>query len=453
MQHATMTARSSQKISPAAAAAKAQEGKLPVIVTLFIITLVTPMIFGLGPVRLSAYRVLLLVAFFPSLFVLFSGRVGKVRAPDVCVMIICIWASMSLISYYGLALMVEPIGIFFIEGLGAYMIGRCFIRTPEAFYKVIRLLFILVVLVTPFALYETVTGNNVLLKLFNAAGTSYVDVYKDRRLGLDRVQGPFAHPIHFGVFFGALVGVTYYVLGYGRSWIGRNFLTGWVTVIGALALSSGPLAALTAQAFFILWDGMFRNVRSRWYILTGLALLAYVALDLLSNRNPFEVFISYLAFNAHTAYNRILIFEWGLKNILDNPVFGIGYNNWERLSWMTGSFDMFWLLQSMQHGLLILILYMYLFFWLFLKASLAKISDPRVSAYRVGYVSTLFGLFMSGWTVHYWDSTFVFFMFLLSSGYWIIEYKEPEKDDVDMPQEEPTGIRYSRFRPPEPVSG
>ncbi|MFK7751019.1 MAG: O-antigen ligase family protein [Sedimentitalea sp.] len=432
-----------------AGAKSAADTGLPIVVVLFILTLVTPLIFSLGPVRLSTYRVLLLIFFFPSLYILFSGKVGKLRAPDYCVMLICFWSSVSLIAHYGIAEMVEPIGIFLIETMGAYMIGRCYIRTPEAFYKTIKLCFILVVLVTPFAVYEAATGNNLLLKMFDMMGRSYADVYKDRRMGLDRVQGPFAHPIHFGVFFGALVGVTYYVLGYGRLWIGRAFRTLWVLLIGALALSSGPLAALTAQAFFIMWDGALGRVKSRWYILTGLTGMAYVALDFLSNRNPFEVFISYLAFNAHTAYNRILIFEWGTKNIFDNPIFGIGYEPWERLSWMTGSFDMFWLLFPMQHGVPVLILYFWLFFWLFLKTARAQITDPRVSAYRVGYVSTLFGLFMSGWTVHYWDATFVFFIFLLSSGMWIVNYPTAEQDEtVEEEQVPEDGVRYTRFRRP-----
>lgn len=429
------------------ASPQAVDTRLPLIVTLFIIALVTPMIVNVGTVRLSAYRVLLLIFFFPSLYLLFSGKVGKVRTPDYCVMLICLWYCLSVIYHYGVAEMVQPMGIFIIECLGAYMIGRCFIRTPEAYYKTVRLLFWLVILVTPFAFYEAVTGQNTILKIFDSLGTTYTDVYKDRRMGLDRVQGPFAHPIHFGVFFGALVSVTYYVIGYGRSWFGKVFFTIWTVAVGALALSSGPLAALTAQAMFILWDVIFQRVKKRWYILTGLALLAYVLVDSLSNRNPFQVFISYLAFNEFTAYNRILIFEWGTKNIFDNPIFGIGFENWERLSWMTPSFDMFWLLPAMQHGAIMLVLYFTLFFWFFLKAAHAKIENPRVSAYRVAYVSTLFGVFMSGWTVHYWDATFVFFIFLMSSGMWIIDLPARTDGDAALAEvaPEPQGVRYSRF--------
>ncbi len=430
-----------------ASGTQAKADKLPIVVILFVLALLTPIIFNLGPIRLSAYRVLLLIAFFPSIFVLFSKKVGKVRTPDICVMVICFWASLSLVYHNGLSEMVEPIGIFWIEMLGAYMIGRCFLRTPAAFEKTVRLLFWLCIITLPFAVFEAVTGNNVILKFFDALGQSYADVYKDRRLGLDRVQGMFAHPIHFGVFFGALVGVTYYVLGYGKPWIVRVFMTLLVAGCGALALSSGPLAALVAQVYFILWDGVFRAIKSRWYILIALSLLAYVLIDFLSNRTPFVVLIHYLAFNAHTAYNRLLIWEWGTKNIFDNPIFGIGYNDWERLSWMTGSFDMFWLLHPMQHGIPVWIAYNVMFFWLFIKIAFVKIPDPRISAYRVGYLATMFGLFMSGWTVHYWDATFVFFMFLMSSGFWFLDMDYSDNPDAkDQQAINQRKVRYSRFQ-------
>ena len=43
----------------------------------------------------------------------------------------------------------------------------------------------------------------------------------------------------------------------------------------------------------------------------------------------------------------------------------------------------------------------------------------------------MFGLFMAGWTVHYWDAIFVFFIFLLASGIWILDFQQDELDEDD----------------------
>lgn len=423
------------------------DAKLAWPVILLVVALVTPFILQLGPLRLPLYRFVLLIFFFPCLFQLLSGRVGKLIVPDFCVLFIGFWVTLSLIFHHGIAEMVEAIGIYQAETLGAYLFGRCYIRSSRAFFKLVRLCFIIILIMLPFALYEAVTGTNMILKIFDAIGRTYFDVWKQRRLGLDRVQGPFSHPILFGVFFGGLVGVTYYVLGYHLSRFGRTISTGIVGLTGALALSSGPLTALVAQVGFIVWDGLLKKVKSRWYILIGLVITAYIGIDLLSNRNPFQVFVYYLSFNAHTAYNRILIFEWGTKNIFDNPIFGIGYNPWEKLSWMTTSFDMFWLVPAMQHGVPVWIAWNLMFFWPFIKIARMNLPNPKISAYRIGYLSSLFGLYMSGWTVHYWDATYIFLIFLMTSGYWFLDRGTAEDEAIDLtaPQKE-DGVRYTRFR-------
>ena len=423
--------------------------KLPMLVFILIVGLVTPLLLNLGPLRLSVYRIVLLVIFFPVLHALLTGKAGRIRVPDICVILICLWSMLSIIVVHGLADKIEAIGIMIVETLGAYLIGRVLIRSPEAFHAMVKLFFGLTLLMLPFAMFETLTSQNIILDLFDKVGTTYRDVFKDPRWGLDRVQGPFTHPIAFGVFYGSLIGITHYVLGYGKSVFGKFSRTIIVIVIGALSLSSGPLAALVAQVFFVAWDLVFRSIRARWYILSGLTVLGYILVDVLSNRNPFQVFISYLAFNEHTAYNRINIWVWGIKNISDNPVFGIGFNDWERLYWMTSSFDMFWLLPAMQHGVVVGFLFFLFFFWVFFQTVYAKISDPRIHAYRVGYLASMFGLFMAGWTVHYWDATLVLFMFLMSSGMWMSDDRAVQSEEVTSSPADDTrpDIRYSRFRP------
>ncbi|SHL65842.1 hypothetical protein SAMN05444414_1252 [Roseovarius marisflavi] len=420
------------------------QARLSIWVWLFIIGLIIPLFIYVGPLRLSVYRLVLLVIFFPALFFWLSGRAGSIRLPDICVLGICLWSTVSYSVVHGFAPMIETIGIFWVETLGAYLVGRCYIRTPEAFYSVIRLLFWLGILVLPFAIYEAMTDKNLILTVFGKIGPTYFPSNMDPRWGLDRVQGPFPHPIHFGVFFLSLSGAVYYVLGYGRRWIGRVTRMIFISFLGAGCLSSGPLVALIAQINIIIWDGVMNSVRQRWYILTGLSALGFIIVDMISNRTPFHVLATYLAFNAQTAYSRIWIFQWGTKNIFDNPIFGLGLNDWERSPYMTDSIDMFWIVGAIRHGIPVWILSLVLFFSIFLSVAFRSNLSERVNWYRTGYLVTMFGMFMAGWTVHYWDITYAFFMFLLASGVWILDW-QGEEDGVQVRNSEPVVLGYTRF--------
>jgi hypothetical protein len=401
--------------------------------------------------RLTVYRIVLLIFLFPAIFALFSGKVGRVRLPDIVIILICFWSSLSYFVVHGVEPMIERVGIFWVETWGSYLIGRVYIRTPDAFLKMSKLLFWIAIALIPSTLIELQTGRNILIEFFDKFGDTYTNTPKERRLGFDRVQGPFGHPIHFGVFFGSLLGLTFYVIGYHSSWAGRIVRTILVTLIGASALSSGPLTAITAQVFLILWDRTFSFLKSRWKILLVLSVIAYVIVDILSNRTPFEVFVGYFALNAATAYGRILIWIWGTKSIWENPIFGIGLSgDWERPFWMnSSSVDMFWIVPGMAHGVPAWTLWFILFFGVFIPVALHKIHNDRVHNYRVGYLCSMLGFFAVGWTVHFWDSTYVFLLFLLASGVWILDWKDDEDRSNPVPAEPKSNrlraSRYSRF--------
>ena len=97
---------------------------VPLLVTVFIIGLVIPLFVNIGPVRLTVYRIVLLLLFLPGIYYLLSGRAGRLRLPDFCVVGICLWSSLSFIVIHGLGPMVETIGIFWVETLGALPLAR-----------------------------------------------------------------------------------------------------------------------------------------------------------------------------------------------------------------------------------------------------------------------------------------------------------------------------------------
>ncbi|KNX39869.1 hypothetical protein ROTO_35960 [Roseovarius tolerans] len=400
---------------------------------------------------MSVYRVILLIFLFPAIFALFSGKVGRIRLSDIAVILICVWTSISYFVLYGVQPMIERVGIVWVEVWGSYLIARVYIRTPDAFLKMSKLFFWIAIVLIPSTLIELQTGRNVLIEFFDKFGDSYTNQLKEQRLGFERVQGPFSHPIHFGVFFGSLIGLVFYVIGYHASWLGRVLRATLVALIGAGALSSGPLAAITMQAFFILWDRILSSFKSRWKLLLILSVLAYIAVDIYSNRSPFEVFIAYFAMNAATAYGRILVWIWGTKSIWENPLIGIGLSGeWERPWWMnSSSVDMFWIVPGMAHGIPAWILWFVLFFSVFIPVALRKIQSDRVHNYRMGYVCSMLGFFAVGWTVHFWDSVYALLLFLIASGIWILDWRDDQKlpDPLQSDPDEMhrKGLPYSRF--------
>jgi hypothetical protein len=413
---------------PRPARSAAATGRLSIVVILFLVGLVFPLFIYLGPLRLSPYRIVLLLCLIPSLFRWLSGGAGPIRPVDVCIILIGLWGVLSWAVLHGAAVAVESGGIHIVETLGAYFLGRCFIRSPEAFHRMAMLLFWIVIGLLPFLLYEILTGRSMILESISALGSTYGNSGAEPRLGLERAQGPFQHPILLGVFCGAVVSLAYYVASHGRRLVTRALRVSAVVFASFCALSSGPLAGIAVQLLLIGWDRVFRRYQNRWWALGGLAALGYVVVDLISNRTPLKVMMSYLTFNPGTAHARITQFEWGWKDVMKHPVFGNALNvlgEWERPEWITsGSIDIFWLQRTMQHGLPMGALYLLAFFLIFLAVARRRLSDPRLRDYRMGYLGSMAGMFFAGWSVHFWNEPYVLLMFLMGSGVWLLDHDE-----------------------------
>ena len=387
---------------------------------MFIAALVIPAVFSIGPLRLSLYRLLLIIATLPAVVMLFSGRYGRVRTPDIAVLFLCFWASISMAIVDGVLESIEPIGVYFVETFGAYALARVSIRDAKQFLFFAKVLFGSVMFLAPFAVYENFTDHTVLLDFFRSILGSYPNVPHEMRLGLHRAQVAFPHQILLGVYANSAVALTYYVVFCRSSFPVRGATVLAVILVGFTSLSSGPITSMVAQMMIISWDIAFRSVRQRWWIMFGLAATAWVAVDVLSNRSPPEVFIAYLALNSGTAYARILIWDYGSQAILNYPLFGHGLttHDWERADWMGSSIDMFWIVPAIRYGLLAIVALGIAFVSVFWTVVSCRGLDRTERMYRVGYVGALFGFFLAGWTVHFWDQTYVLFVFLLGAGAW-----------------------------------
>ncbi|WP_171133142.1 MULTISPECIES: O-antigen ligase [unclassified Ruegeria] len=418
--------------------------KLNILVVFFLFSLLVPLTIELAGIKLLAYRAVALLLFFPAFIAWCRGQAGPRNFADYAMIGLSAWFIIAMVANHGLGVW-QTVGVHTAELLGCYLLGRAFVRTPEQFFKVAKLLVVCFSLLLPFALIEALTAQNVLLQLWSYVGSAFPDVDHEQRLGFDRVQGPFEHPIHFGVYGGALIGLACYVYGYGRDVWGRIWRTGLVALTAFFSLSSGPLAAMTAQFGLIAWDVVLRDVKSRWWILAGLVAIWYVAVDILSNRTPIEVMISYFALNAQTGYGRILIFDYGMQNALANPLFGIGFDDWVRPAWLTDSVDMFWIYYAMIAGLPAGFLVLAAYFGMMISIIKRPLTDPKMRQYRMGWIVTMVGLFMAGWMVHFWKVPFVLYSFLLGTGGWFLSYQPKEDQNGSKETESKRKINYTRF--------
>src|SRR5687767_13382918 len=68
---------------------------------LFLIALVVPWVFYFGTLRMSVYRIVLVVMFVPCLVMWMTGKAGRMRIADNLVLLYSFWATLSLSVLHG----------------------------------------------------------------------------------------------------------------------------------------------------------------------------------------------------------------------------------------------------------------------------------------------------------------------------------------------------------------
>ncbi|UWQ21853.1 O-antigen ligase [Jannaschia sp. W003] len=410
-----------------AAAAAGAPARLGPLVWLFLAAIVLPVTVDLGSLALSGLRILCLLAVLPLLAGLLSGRHGRVIAADWLALAHVAWMALSLALSEGAAA-VQLAGSMGVEFLGGYLIARVHVRDLAAFRRLCAALTLVLLALLPVALVEARTGVPVIpsaIERIPGVGSAG-DVDAQMRLGLHRVQAVFVHPIHFGLFAAVAFALCWTALQDRVPAVPRALAAGAIALSGFLSLSSGGILAVALQVALIAWAAALPARIPRWWILAALFALAYAVVDLLSNRTPLHVFLSYATFSAHTAYWRLLILEWGLVNVAAHPWFGIGMADWMRPAWMhSDSVDNFWLIAAMRHGVPGFVTLAGC--WLAVLVPVMRrpfAAEGALGTARRAWVFSIVGLIFTLFTVHAWGSVYSFVMFLLGSGAWMLHAEE-----------------------------
>ncbi|MCY2954905.1 MAG: O-antigen ligase family protein [Planctomycetota bacterium] len=386
---------------------------LPALLLLLALLFPTNTSFYVGTLRLTAYRLVLLVFFFPCVVALLSRQCGRVRWCDVLMIGHVLWAMLALIVVHGPVQGLQSGGIYIVEGLGTYLLARRHIRDASSFRGLVKVWTLIVVLLSLVTVPEAITGYHFMQPEAKQIG---------RRMGLERAYGPFDHPILLGVFCSSILGLSWYVL---SSTLGRWLRLAAVIVSAAMSVSSGAVACLVTQSVGIIWDGLTRTINRRWWHLFIILALMYVAVDCYSNRTPMTIALYYLTFNADTAYGRILIWDCGTAEVQRHPFFGIGNNSWEHPTWISDSVDNFWLCTTMMYGLPAILMLGGAFAYVVVQLATRDNLDAGTAVCRMGWMVSMTGLCIAGCTVHFWNSSFVALMMLLGSSIWMLDAARP----------------------------
>ncbi|MEL6584349.1 MAG: hypothetical protein AAFQ36_11000 [Pseudomonadota bacterium] len=399
---------------------------VPLVVALFFLGMMLPTSVSVnaGGLRLSVYRIVLILMFIPMIITLLSGKRGKVNIFDLLIFGHCIWAVFALIKWGGVAQGIESGGIYVIECAGAYLLGRLYIRSYDDFAAFAKAYVGVVVGMLIFTIPEALTAQHILHDTFAAVFGGPRAPYIDPRMGLERTFGSFDHPILYGVFSAAAFSLSYFVVAERKL---LNF-KGMAQVFGVLlatfmSASGGPYVVAFMQIFVSGWERVLGGIMGRWRALFALFGLTYLLIDLLSSRTPFHVFVTYFTFSTQSAYNRINIWNYGTAEVARNPIFGIGLGDWIRAPWMSDSMDNFWLLIAVRYGLPAWAMLVAAMLGLIIMVGRRKNLPTHWVNARHAWAFTLFGITIAAATVHLWNALFVLFLFLIGSGVWMYDTK------------------------------
>ena len=433
--------------APSATAAVARKGP-PVVLILYVVSLILPLQLQIGPLALPPFRLVLFFAFVPLLIGLFSGRYGKVLLVDWLFILHVLWASAS-VAYNNPARALEHGGSLAVEFLGGYLLARSQIRDKESFFTLVKYLLLAILFTLPFAMVEAETGKRVLIRLFDGMGLPTIEEIRvERRMGLARVQGPFDHPIHYGLFGSLAVSLIFLGMKERTGFILRAIGSGLAVLAVFLSLSSGAILAVAMQVMLTGWSVVTFWLKRKWMWFFILAGIGYVMIDLVSNRTPIDVIMTYATFSPHNAYYRANTNFYAWQNITAHPILGIGLNPWQRPSWLTSSIDNFWMATGVRYGLVGLAPLVCGYVYGIVRVGFARLTDPDDLAIRQAWMITFGGLLFTLTTVHIWANLYSFVFCFFGSGMWLVTAPTKavaEPADAPLAPAPREGLRYSRF--------
>lgn len=389
------------------------------LIIIFVVSISLPFSWPLGPLRMPPYLLFLILGFVPCLFLWAGRRKVPIILPDILMILFNFWGAVCLMRSAPLSETLEPIGVHVLTTTGAFLTGRLLVRDMASMLVMVKTSVVTLVVTLPALAIESVTNQKLILRLAGLFGDAVPAVDIGKRLGLHRVQGGFEHPILLGIFCASMLGLGAYTFRKSGNALLRYIAAPTAFVGSLLSLSTGALLSLNVQLGLMLWSRVFRNVNRKWLALTVLLIVSYLVIDVLSSKSPFHVFVNRATFSSTSSYNRILIWQYGTESVSNNPLFGIGLSEWQRASFMSSSMDNFWLFQAVRYGVPGFVLLTGAIVLVLVRVGRAKLQTAELINLRRGIMCSVIGTSVAIGSVHIWNASYVWFVFLIGAIAWL----------------------------------
>lgn len=301
-----------------------------------------------------------LICALPWIIYKINQRVIRFVLPDWLVMFAGLWLIISIAVNYDMSRAITSGGSLALDTVGGYYLARISFRSLND----IRRAFILAApgfaLASGLVFVESVSHRLFVRPFFISVfgpisyaggGTDVVlDTLRvDVRMGLVRGYGPWAHPILAGLHLATLLPVFW-----------MSGIRGWPRTLGVLSalgaiftISSAAVGALALAIALTAYDRLTVVARElSWRLLLLAVGAGLLVVQLIVPGGILSFITRYLTFDPWTAYFRQLIWQYGSVSVMNHPVFGIGFEPYDRPAWMiTTSVDNHWLLFAMRYGL------------------------------------------------------------------------------------------------------
>jgi hypothetical protein len=394
----------------------------PVVIVLYATLLPREMRLSVGELTIYADRAGLILVLPYIIRKIMEGAIRFVL-PDFLILFLGLWMIASMIYHLGFGQGLQRGGALALDATVAYYLARISFRSLNDMRRVLVLFAPGLFLAASTVMAESVLRRDLVQPLaeqifgklpFFLGGdvAGYRDTQNYFRLGLMRASGPFSHSILGGLYLASMIGL--YNLSGLRGW--PRLLGNAAGLMSFFSLSSAAILATALSYGLIIYERLQQRIRElSWTLLLSSAGVVIVLVEVTTNIGFTGFVTRYLTLNQSTAFFRTLIWEFGSKSVMNNPLFGIGFESYERPDWMlTESVDAHWLLMAMRFGLPAVIALVLAVVVALVALSRASVLVSRVdqSFYR-GIAISLFVLSLMMFTVTLWGGVLNWFNLLL----------------------------------------
>lgn len=401
---------------PSGSSPSGRVGLLPPLgITLIVLGLLVPaaVAFMAGTLRLPVYRVVL-IGMTPFAVAAYLFRpVRRTWFQDGAVAFFYVWYEGALLSRYGLDA-VEGVGADFLDMIVPFLAAKAWLDTRpkvEAFY---RMWTIAIALLGPIAIAGAVLHFEPTAAFWSQLSGSFRFPEIMVRRGLWRLPMMFNHSIHWGLAAGT---AFVFALALWRGLVWKAIVLAATFAATVSSVSSAGLGVAVIGGMLWAYNFVLTSLRQRWVLLAAVGVGAYVAIDLVSNRDPITVLMTRLTISGGTGYYRREIWKYGSKVVLDYPLAGVGYEHWQRPGWMvSSSVDHHFLAVAIRCGIPASVSFFVAFVSPLPRAAAALARSGRGDRVTQAYTFATASLLLAMMSVFLWSNAVVFLMLLMGSA-------------------------------------